>query len=516
MTAQEQLRSAIELQRARLQASVPADRRAAILGLLRAQALLPPSPPAEQRPNLITGRSLPNLGGNQALELCLAAAGQQHGHPDLAVWSAWFLQQCSLLAEAELVLGHVETGFMGIAHESSNTFDAWVATKRPPTSWRERADFDSWGAWYARQHPAPPSPEPVEQHDSHTTYAAALVRAMGHQLPYPADATIDGCSVRTYCALLAQLIALARDEHARGAPAQPRSERDLIERLAARLRLERQVAGRALAAFILDIENAGYHAAVPGVAAAPAVRLDERHIALSLYGLTTEPLLFLARELRRRNPQEYSNTAFQRETAFRRDLYALFQDKRFITSNSGIELRREAGSVRTDIDAVVFDRKTGTLAFFELKSQDPFARSTAELHRQRDNLLYANSQVAGVLAWLQRHGGDALLQRVDPRTAKTFRVHRVHPFVLGRYLAHFNDGPPPDKRAVWGTWPQLLRLLDAQPLRASDSSPLSSLFNRLSKDAPSITPLATAPPRDVRIGDVLITVHSSYAAFQHH
>jgi len=38
---------------------------------------------------------------------------------------------------------------------------------------------------------------------------------------------------------------------------------------------------------------------------------------------------------------------------------------------------------------LVFDRKTGTLGFFELKSQDPFARSTAELVRQRDNVLYA-------------------------------------------------------------------------------------------------------------------------------
>jgi hypothetical protein len=33
--------------------------------------------------------------------------------------------------------------------------------------------------------------------------------------------------------------------------------------------------------------------------------------------------------------------------------------------------------VRTDIDAVVFDRKSGTLGIFELKSQDPFARSSA-------------------------------------------------------------------------------------------------------------------------------------------
>ena len=210
---------------------------------------------------------------------------------------------------------------------------------------------------------------------------------------------------------------------------------------------------------------------MPGVAAAPLIRVDPGRLVWSVHGLTTEPLLFLARELKRRFAQEYHNSAYLRESVFRQDLYALFQDKRFVTSAGRIELRRDGGDVRTDVDAVVFDRKTGTLGFFELKSQDPFARSTAESARQRDNVLYANRQVSGVLAWLNRHGADTLLARVDTRTAKTFRVHKVYPFVLGRYLAHFSDGPEPDCRAAWGTWPQVLRLLDGQPLRATERIP---------------------------------------------
>src|SRR5690606_16973650 len=100
---------------------------------------------------------------------------------------------------------------------------------------------------------------------------------------------------------------------------------------------------------------------------------------------------------------------------------------------------------------------------------------------------------SGGLAWLQRHGADELLKRVDTRAARTFRAQRVLPFVLGRYLAHFSDGPEPDRRAVWGTWPQVLRLLDAQPVRASDSNPLLSLFNRLAKDDPSLLPPPDTP-----------------------
>jgi hypothetical protein len=244
------------------------------------------------------------------------------------------------------------------------------------------------------------------------------------------------------------------------------------------------VIARAVAAFTVDDENAAYHAAVPGVAAAPLVRIAPDRLVLSLHGLTTEPLFFLTRELRRRDPQDYHNTAHLRETAFRQDLYALFEDKRFVTSQSRIVLRRDDHNARTDLDAVIFDRKTGTLGVFELKSQDPFARSTAELARQRETVLYANRQVSGSLDWMKRHGANELLNRVDQPTAKKFRAQKVYSFVLGRYLAHFNDGAEPDRRAAWGTWPQLLRLLDTQPIRPNDANPIASLFNRLSKDQP--------------------------------
>jgi hypothetical protein len=170
--------------------------------------------------------------------------------------------------------------------------------------------------------------------------------------------------------------------------------------------------------------------------------------------------------------------------------------------------------VRTDIDAVVFDRKSGTLGVFELKSQDPFARSTAELTRQRDNVLYANRQVSGVLDWLKRHGADEILNRVDARTAKTFRAQKVFPFVLGRYLVHFSDGPEPDHRAAWGTWPQILRLLNGQPFGPNESNPIASLFSRLSKDVPLVRPPTGDPPQEITLGSNRLILHSSYAAFQ--
>jgi hypothetical protein len=529
MNVQEQLRQAIEQQQNRLRASAPSDRLEAILALVRTQDRLPQPAGIEVEPNPVTGRRLLNLGGNKALQLCIESAGDDTSWAPASIrdgwdgWAARFRQDCDSLAEAEQVLAHCETGFMRIIDDGGGDFHAWIATKRPPTAWRERADIAWWASSIARRHEPElhallserPGWASNASADAHYRKRADLhLEMMAYQLAYPSDTEIGGCTIQTYRDVLGQLIACALQGRDRGELPIPQFKQSLITALASALAVDPTIIGRAVAAFTLDRENAAYHAAVPGVAAAPLVRVDPSRLVWSVHGLTTEPLLFLTRELKRRDAQAYHNTAYLREAVFRHDLYALFQDKRFVTSANRIELRREGGNVRTDIDAVVFDRKTGTLGFFELKSQDPFARSTAELTRQRDNVLYANRQVSGALAWLNRNGADALLGRVDARTAKTFRVHKVHPFVLGRYLAHFSNGPEPDRRAAWGTWPQVLRLLDGKPLRATDTNPIASLFTRLTKDGLHVRPPEESSPHQIALGGARLTVHPSYAAFQ--
>jgi hypothetical protein len=92
-------------------------------------------------------------------------------------------------------------------------------------------------------------------------------------------------------------------------------------------------------------------------------------------------------------------------------------------------------------------------------------------------------------------------------------VQKVYPFVLGRYLAHFSDGPEPDRRAAWGTWPQLLRLVNGQPFRSTDANPLASLFTRLTNDGPLIRPSAVGAPHEIAIGAARLLVHPIYAEF---
>src|SRR5215216_1218889 len=139
MNVQERLRQAIDEQQSRLRASVPPDRQAAILALIRVQDRLPDSFDIEPSTDLVTGRRRANLGGNKALQLCFesvghdampAAASSGDGLDD---WAERFLQECVRLAEAEVILAHCETGFMRMVDDGNRTFDAWIATKRPPT-----------------------------------------------------------------------------------------------------------------------------------------------------------------------------------------------------------------------------------------------------------------------------------------------------------------------------------------------------------------------------------------------
>jgi hypothetical protein len=530
MTALDRLRLQIEKRELRLRTEIPRDAQAALLAVIRSVNQQRPTPVEDLRTDLITGRHVAGLGENTAIQFCLESVRAANlPAPELPGaqidgWAEQFLQTCSLLVEARLVVAHCETGFMRLVEDDRGNFAAWIATKVTPTSWRERSDFDWWAAWLVRHHEPELSallselvrtiPGQGHREALFRRIAEVHLEIMNSQLGYPPDAVIGGCSIQAYKSALSWLISLAYQSQERGDSPVVRSQAELVAQISTQCALDPTVAANSVSAFTLNESNAAYHSAVPGIAPAPLVRIAPDRVVLSMHGLTAQPLLFLARELRRSDPSEYHNTAHLREGVFRQDLYALFQDKRFVTSDSTVELRRERGDVRTDIDAMVFDRKTGTLGVFELKTQDPFARSTSELARQRDNMLRANRQVSGVLDWVNRHGASELLGRVDRRTARTFRVQKVFPFVLGRYLAHFSDGPMPDRRAAWATWPQILRRIEGQPFHASDGNPVASLFSRLKSDDRVVHLPADHPPRTIALGDSRLTVYSSHAAFR--
>ena len=454
-----------------------------------------------------------------------------------------FLADCDQLALASLALAQCASGYLQLEQRDDRTFVAWATSRRLSTEQRERADFDWWSAHVTRQvaprlaallverphilallgqegTPPPASADDVVSDPAVERYYRQLGQAhvarFACQHSYPADAAIGGATFGQYTDILALLIGWLHRAHDRRAPDSdyaptPRGERAMIAALASALDADPAAIGRALLPFILDRDNAAYHSALPGRAAPPLIRLDEGRLVWSARGLLGEPLLFLARELRRRHAQEYHNSAHLREGVFRQDLYRLFGDRRFVLSAGRVELKR-SGEARTDLDALVFDRKTGILGVFEMKAQDPFARSVEERQRQRDNFFHANRQVSAILEWVQRHGPDDLLVRFDERAAKRFHVQKVHVFVLGRYLAHFTGGPEPDRRAAWGSWPQVLQVVGVRngPFDPDSRNPLGALFTRL-RDAPPPSVPGSANSQAIAVGDFHLRIYPSFA-----
>lgn len=499
VSALELLAVAIHDEERRLRTGLPANQHAALLALIQTLDR-PPVSNTLLGPDLVTGRDPLDLGGKLALCICSSSLDEANAATnslsgDMSAWAARMVRDCGRLVAAQTVLKAAEGGTMKVSVDDAGGLHAWFATKLPPPGWRERRDIAWWSGSLAR---------------------ARAPDAMGAQLGYPPEAVAGGVPVQTYLDVLARLIARATVTHERGDWPRWENRSRLTAELSADLELDAAVVSRAIAGFTLDRDNAAYHAGVTGGGSVPLVGIGPDEVALSHHGLTTEPLFFLTRNLRYRDADGYNNSAVHREGQFRADLYALFLDRRFVTSPGRIQVRRAQGDLRTDIDAAIFDRKSGALALFELKSHDPFARSSAELARQRDNVLYANRQLSAVLDWVKRHGADDLLSRIDQPTAKRYRVQKVFPFVLGRYLVRFNDGPAPDRRAAWGTWPQVLRAVGEPPPLASVSSPLATLFARLHRDDPFHAAPVNASPEPIPLGERQLTVYPAYAAYKAH
>jgi len=565
LSKQEQLRSLLAEQQERIRQTFPAQRGLAVVALIRARDWRSLAlhdtlhTPTWNAPSPIS--YLCTSGWQKALELCFGDASaspcvaSDMTGSTLDAWAEQVLQECDRLAAGEQVLAYCETGFMRMQQGGQRDFFAWIASKNMPTEWREREDLAWWTNALAQTH----MPEihelaaesvSIQQQlvafarewrvdtniysttraidDYYHRLGMLWVKCMVCHLQYPAETAIGGCTIALYRDVLAVLIgwALKHLNLCRAFVAQqpsstlrallaPVHDADaLIGALSKTLLVERAAIGRAVDAFCLDQKNVSWHCSVAGTPAPPLLRLNERHLVWSLTGLLGEPFLFLTRELKRRDSYEYHTASHTHEEVFRQDLYSLFSDKRFVKSAGSVVLKGVQGDLTTDVDALIFDRKTGALALFELKSQDPFAYSHQERIRQRDYFHRAGKQVLACVQWLNRNGANGLLTRLDFKQVKRLKVQKTYIFVLGRYLAHFFDGPEFDRRAAWGTWPQVLRLVNGTPFGAEDANPLLSLYNKLLKD----TPLALTSPfvevQEIPIGESYVYVFPDFQTYK--
>jgi hypothetical protein len=560
LSKQEQLSQLIDEQQERILQTFPAHKGSAVVALTRARdwhyLKLQDTLNAATTATAHNSYLYPS-GWHKALQFCFSnVTASPNVSPLVAAstldaWADQVLLECERLTAGEQVLAHCETGFMKMQQGEQKHFSVWIASKKMPTEWREREDIAWWTNAlaktyeremqelagekvsiqldaFASQWQADVSVYRTTQEidDYYIRLGMLHVKGMACHFLYPAQTVIGGCTVELYRNVLAVLIGWALKhldlcsafvvQHPsctlRALLATPHAS--LIEALSETLGVDGAAISCVVDAYSLSHENVSYHCSVAGTPAPPLLRLDEQHLVWSLTGLLSEPFLFLTRELKRGYSYEYHTAAHLREDLFRQDLYQLFSDKRFVKSADSIELRGVQGDLTTDVDALIFDRKTGALALFELKSQDLFAYSRQERIRQRDYFYNAGKQVLAWLQWLHRNGANALLTRLDLKRVKHLKVQKTYIFVLGRYLAHFFEGPEFDRPAAWGTWPQVLRLVNEVSFGAEDAHPIQSLYNKLLKDTPLALSSSVLDVQEITIGESNVYVYPDFKTYK--
>src|SRR5580658_6221203 len=181
------------------------------------------------------------------------------------------------------------------------------------------------------------------------------------------------------------------------------------------------------------------------------VDLGPDFVLLPCFGAIKNPYFALFRHLRNTFKADWDRGVDRREYVFRSDLRHEFKEPRYFVASNGFALRRSDGSVLTDVDAVVLERNTGTLALLQLKWHDVFGRSLAERESRRRNLLEANRWVERVHSWVSGRSSAEVLRALGIPSEGSARPPML--IVVARYLATFAGVEGQDPHATWLSWP---------------------------------------------------------------
>jgi hypothetical protein len=165
----------------------------------------------------------------------------------------------------------------------------------------------------------------------------------------------------------------------------------------------------------------------------------------------------LVRTLRLRHTRDWDKAVDGREVYFREDLKSHFAEPRFHVPDNGMTLRRDDGSQITDIDAVILDRETGSLALVQLKWPDIYGMSPKERESRRLNLLKANDWVDRLAAWIAGRSARQVAKALGMPDGASDSKQPVL-LIVPRYTARFTLNDCLDDRAAWAAWPEVARM----------------------------------------------------------
>ncbi len=152
--------------------------------------------------------------------------------------------------------------------------------------------------------------------------------------------------------------------------------------------------------------------------------------------------------------------AHDREEWMRAQLYGMFGGNRYARFQGNLKLRR-AGSLVTDIDAIVHDKLTGDVGLFQLKWQDYSTNDVRQLRSKAANLsAELQDWSAKVKSWIDESGISALDQSLRLKKKRREAVKRVFLFAISkmavRTLGYGVKTDAPD--LAMAVWPQFARV----------------------------------------------------------
>ncbi len=252
-----------------------------------------------------------------------------------------------------------------------------------------------------------------------------------------------------------------------------------ITGLSAHLDAETAQIRKLLECLTLSPNNLDIHTASGEIAWAPIVRSSKERFLLPLYGLDTNPFLFLLTDLKARYQNEWFRAANNREKRWLADLKRLFPGERWVVNDRNLKLREDKKTV-TDLDFVAYDLAHNEFALFQLKWQQPVGIDNRARRSAGKNLLsQGNDWIDRVTGWIKRNGVDELARRAGIEIKPDVKVELL---VIGRYNGYFTGFSDRDERATWADWNHLMKVRLDQP-----AASVSQLCATLSAEAEQIS-----------------------------
>lgn len=386
----------------------------------------------------------------------------------------------------------------------------------------QSAMVERWGTHYIQYDACPE----VDEHFEREGRLHAQ-RMFGHD-SFPGNASFGGKPFAFYCEVLSTLIGWSLkhlgfsvellkkydDLDPRNIITIPQDIDRKAQELAAALEVEVEVVRQAMDVTTLSLDNVNQLCAVPGNFVAPAfIQCGAERIIYPIWGYLSHPFQTMLDELKRKYRSDWDRSVDRREVHFREELYNLFKSDRFENLHKRVNLHID-GRLVTDVDAVILDRKTGTVALFQLKWQDTFRHSLrARESRKRNIQTTGNQWVDRVSAWLSEKNLEECARSLGLRAEDARRVQRFVLIVVGRNGVHFSGSGTLDSRAAWGNWYQILRIV----VEAVDpENPLDEIYNQLIEKSPLKRSRPVLNETEIRVGDSRIIIEGTAIRFKRH